>query len=49
MASLIHSVLEHGSIGLDGHLLEEVGRQASKAAAITVSRAGADLPWASEL
>jgi fructokinase len=49
MASLIHSVLEHGSVRLDRHVLEALGREAGKAAAITVSRAGADLPWASEL
>lgn len=49
MASLIHSVLEHGSRGLDRQALQCVGHDAVRAAAITVARAGADLPWASEL
>lgn len=49
MASLIRSVLEHGSRGLGRRVLERVGHDAVCAAAITVSRAGADLPWESEL
>lgn len=49
MASLIHSVLERGSRGLERSMLERIGREAVRAAAITVSRAGADLPWKREL
>lgn len=49
MASLIHSVLQHGSSGLPRRALESIGYDAVRAAAITVSRAGADLPWSSEL
>ena len=49
MASLIHAVLDVGSEGLDHSTLERIGREAVRAAAITVSRAGADLPWAREL
>lgn len=49
MASLIHSVLEHGSRGLDRHDLERIGQDAVYAASITVGRSGADLPWSSEL
>lgn len=49
MATLIHSVIEHGSRELCRHALERIGRASVGAAAITVSRAGADLPWESEL
>lgn len=49
MASLINAVLDRGSEGLDRAALEQVGRAAVAAAAITVSRPGADLPWADEL
>lgn len=49
MASLIHSVLESGSGDLGRAALERIGRNAVSAAAITVSRAGANLPWAHEL
>lgn len=49
MASLIHSVLTRGSVGLDRSAVDRIGRAAVHAAAITVSRAGADLPWAREL
>ncbi|MGF6824692.1 fructokinase [Microbacterium sp. ZKA21] len=49
MASLIHSVLEHGTAGLDAADLTGIGLAAAGAAAITVSRVGADLPWAEEL
>ncbi|KQP67988.1 hypothetical protein ASF40_19530 [Microbacterium sp. Leaf288] len=49
MAALIHAVLGIGSENLDRPTLEHVGRAAVAAAAITVSRTGADLPWAHEL
>jgi fructokinase len=49
MASLIASVHRAGSADLDRASLEEIGRSATRAAAITVARAGADLPWAHEL
>lgn len=49
MASLVHSLLESSSADLDGAALERIGRAATRAAAITVSRAGADLPWLREL
>lgn len=49
MASLIHSLLQRGSAHLMRHDLEAIGRAAARAAAITVSRAGSDLPWSSEL
>jgi fructokinase len=49
MASLIASVRQAGSADLDRASLEQFGRRAVAAAAITVSRAGADLPWAHEL
>lgn len=49
MASLVHSLLESSSADLDGAALEHIGRAATRAAAITVSRAGADLPWLREL
>ena len=49
MASLIHSVLKRGTAGLDAADLTGIGLAAAGAAAITVSRAGADLPWAGEL
>jgi fructokinase len=49
MASLIASVLATGSAGLDREAIDEIGRDAVHSAAITVSRAGADLPWAHEL
>jgi fructokinase len=49
MSSLICAVLEHGSEHLDSRKLQSMGRDAAAAAAITVSRAGADLPWAGEL
>lgn len=49
MASLIHSVLAHGSRGLHRDVLERIGRDAVRAASITVARAGADLPWESEI
>ncbi|WP_203136030.1 carbohydrate kinase family protein [Microbacterium sp. JZ31] len=49
MASLVHSVLDAGSADLDAAALQRIGREAARAAAITVSRAGADLPWQREL
>lgn len=49
MASLIASVLERGSSRLSASDLTEMGQRAGLAAAITVSRAGADLPFQREL
>lgn len=49
MASLVDFVAKHGSGDLDELALERAGTAAAQAAAITVSRAGADLPWAHEL
>ena len=49
MASLIASVAQEGSAPLDRAALERWGTAAARAAAITVSRAGADLPWSTEL
>lgn len=49
MAALIDFVAKQGSGDLDARALERAGTAAVQAAAITVSRAGADLPWASEL
>ena len=49
MTSLIADVVQ-GRVGMAGSDdLEAIGRRAVAAAAITVSRAGADLPFASEL
>jgi fructokinase len=49
MASLVDFVAKHGSRDLDARALEHAGSAAVQAAAITVSRAGADLPWAHEV
>lgn len=49
MASLIAFLATSSSSALDREALLRVGRRAARAAAITVSRAGADLPWANEL
>src|SRR5690606_19637022 len=49
MASLIASVLATGSADVGLERLEEIGQDAVRSAAITVSRAGADLPWDHEL
>lgn len=49
MAALINAVLDGGSENLDRAALERIGRDAVAAASVTVSRAGADLPWAWEL
>lgn len=42
-------VLTQGSSNLGREQLTEMGSAAVRAAAITVSRTGADLPWAAEL
>lgn len=49
MSSLILSILEVGSSDLKKQDLVTMGKAASRVAAITVSRAGADLPWAHEI
>lgn len=49
MASLIVSILELGSADLGERELIAMGERAAHSAAITVGRAGADLPWAQEL
>lgn len=49
MASLIQSLVHRGSADLGRDELERIGRAGVAAAAITVSRAGANLPWAHEL
>jgi len=49
MASLISSVVASGSHSLTSDDLERMGAKAIRAAALTVSRAGADLPWSHEL
>lgn len=49
MASLIASVAATGTMDLLHSDLEAIGSAAARAAAITVSRPGADLPWSSEL
>lgn len=49
MAALIDGVVGHSTVPTDRGFLEEVGRYAARAAAHTVQRAGADLPWAREL
>nr|WP_245559131.1 carbohydrate kinase [Microbacterium indicum] len=49
MASLIASIVAGGTGSLGSADLRRIGDRAAAAAAITVSRAGADLPWASEL
>lgn len=48
MASLIDSILTNG-LPATREEIEALGADAVTAAAITVSRAGADLPWAWEL
>ncbi|MEI2268717.1 carbohydrate kinase [Microbacterium sp. No. 7] len=48
MAALIDDYLTESGAS-DRVRLEHIGRRAASAAAITVSRPGADLPWASEL
>jgi fructokinase len=49
MASLIDSLLITSSAELTTPLLAQFGARAARAAAITVSRAGADLPWRDQL
>lgn len=49
MASLIASISTGGTAGLLPGALHALGSAAVRAAAITVSRAGADLPWRHEL
>ncbi|GEB24377.1 hypothetical protein BAU01nite_31100 [Brevibacterium aurantiacum] len=50
MASLVHDLQGAGSHfeNVDEVVLADLGENASRRAAITVSRAGADLPWAGE-
>lgn len=49
MASLLAEPAIRSGADLDGDDLAAIGRRAVAAAAVTVSRAGADLPWAREL
>jgi fructokinase len=49
MASLIASAVAHADAPLTREALTAFGERAVRAAAITVSRPGADLPWAREL
>ena len=49
MAALIYGLLARGTDGLAPAVLETLGRTASKAAAITVRRPGANPPTAAEL
>lgn len=49
MASLMHSLLALDGRPLDRDALAAMGEDAVRAAAITVARAGADLPWAHEV
>lgn len=50
MASLVHDLQKHTTTieDLDEEALTHLGENASRRAAITVSREGADLPWAGE-
>ena len=49
MASMIDSILAEGTDALTRDAVERIGRRASRAAAVTVSRAGADLPTRAEI
>jgi fructokinase len=49
MASLVADVLALGDRPLGDEVVRLMGERAARAAAITVSRRGADLPWAEEL
>lgn len=49
MASIIRSLLDAPSSGITRSEIERMGSDAVSASAVTVSRSGADLPWAHEL
>ena len=49
MAALIACCLDVDLAGLDATELERIGEFCARAAGVTVSRAGADLPWRAEL
>ena len=49
MASMIGSLVRHGAGGFSEQRLRTIAEDARAAAAVTVSRAGADLPWSAEL
>lgn len=49
MSSLIADYIDVHANELTTSILRKLGRRAASAAAITVSRAGADLPWADEV
>lgn len=49
MASVLAALVRTPSRTADRRDMEAIGQDAVRAAAVTVSRAGADLPWASEL
>lgn len=50
MASLIHSLLRlRADSDMDAEVIRAMGERAVAAAAVTVSRKGADLPWSTEL